>query len=190
MKSIFLVMGLICAFTASAQKKFTKIRKYNYVLSLEKPVQSNDIKFKDDIVSIVFEVGYKGIEFKLSNLTEEPLKVIWDEVSIIFKGDTKKTIHKGIKLIEKAGSHPPTVIPPTGSIDDFAYPIENISYSSFYGWEGKDLFPESNHGRTVDEQYIQGLKGEKVGLYLPIEKSGSKTNYFFLFVISDIIPKK
>lgn len=193
MKRLLFVVALLACVSASAQKKFAKFTKFKYTFALEKPTPSDSLKYADQILSITFDPNTKGVDFKIKNLTSEILKVKWDDATLIVNGETKKTIHKGVKLIDRSLSQPMGIIPPGAILDDFVWPSENVRLSQgLYGgdWKVDDMLYSNNRGLTAEHEKALALKGKKIGLYLPVIKSDKQNDYFFEFTILDVIETK
>lgn len=189
-KYLLVTMAMLFSCATFAQKKYTKTRKYTYKFVLEKPVTSSDLKFSDETLQFEFSPHGKGVDFKIKNLTSEIIKVKWDEVALIVSGDTKKTIHKGVKLASKTELQPMGIIIPDAGIDDFVWPAENVVLSPYRGWEVQDMLPSTNYGRFADEEKIRASLGQKIGLYFPVLKGEKQFDYMFEFAISEVIPNR
>src|SRR5438874_2047051 len=68
----------------------------------------NDNTFDDGKIRGVFTVGKKELDFILKNLTADPMKINWDEASLIIHGESKRVMHKGIKYIDRNSPQAPT----------------------------------------------------------------------------------
>ncbi len=171
--------------------------KYQYSYKLIKPDSANGMKWEDDKIAISFLVSDKEVDFNLRNKTNEVIKVIWDEATMVQSGKAEKVMHAGVKYTDRNESHPPTAIPAGASIDDLLLPSDNVYWREGYygtyssdpgGWEETDLFPTSDLNKPEYRQSILGLKGQTFSIYLPIQYQGKTLDYTFQFLISDVEP--
>ena len=164
--------------------------KYKYYYSLNKPVSANpsDMNFSDSLIVIGFFISDKAINFELKNISNEPIKIIWDEATIVQFGEAKKVMHSGIKYIDKNNPQTATVVPSGATITDLVIPTENIYYLSgqYGGWEERDLFPTTDLGKEQFRTMIFNCKDQKFTLHLPIVRKDTQLTYSFEFVITDV----
>lgn len=185
----------LLSFLFSACFSSGSMYKYEYILT--SPTVSSDLKFSDYLIDIDFDINEESINFRLDNKADNSIKILWDEASLVFDGQSKRVIHKGIKLIDSDKPQPPTVIPPHAFIKDLVVPSENIYYrESIYsggnvilrgGWEQKDLLPTNDRGSKQVETYIKNMKGKTIQLYLPIYYKNDLNEYIFDFTIDNIL---
>jgi hypothetical protein len=173
--------------------------KYNYSYELASDTLTRGKQFKDDKINVNFEIGEKQIEFALKNLTVNPIRINWDEVSFIKDGISHRVIHKGIRLIEKDAPQASSVIPPLTEINELVVPVDNIAYSAGYysayssipgGWTTKDLFLYYDMNREDYKKFILENNGKTFKLFMPIELNGVKLNYMFEFKVNVKEPVK
>ncbi len=171
--------------------------KYNYSFKLLGYNAQTDKTFNDGKIQAVFIIGDKQLDFTLKNLTADPMKINWDEASLIIYGESKRVMHKGVKYIDRNSPQAPTVIPGNSSIDDLVLPTDNVyykegSYSTYYsspgGWKINDLLLSRDRNKEETKQLIMNSKGQILKFFLPIEQNNQKTNYTFEFQITDVIP--
>ena len=140
MKKIKFLLIVITFFTSCSPKY------YIYKLQLKKPIFSNELKFKDEKLSIEFSFKETEVAFNIMNNSDKLLKIIWDEASFVYNVEAQKIIHKNIKFVDKEKTQAPTVIPPKSFIADLIQPIDDIklnqnSYSQDSYWSSKLIFP-------------------------------------------------
>ena len=195
--STIIIVLFALLFCASATQKAAYLGEhYTYFYKLIGDNAKSDKNFNDGKIDVTFDVDSKEVNFNLRNLTKEPMKINWDEGSIIIFGRSQRIIHKGVKLIDRSSPQAPTVIPSNSSIDDLAAPADNIYYREGYysqytsspgGWESHDLFTSNDLKKEDTKKFILSLKGSKFQFFLPIEQNGQKLNYTFEFEIKDIV---
>ena len=171
--------------------------KYNYSFKLLGVHAKTDKTFNDGKIQAYFIVSDKQLDFNLKNLTAEPMKINWDEASLIIYGESKRVIHKGVKYIDRNSPQAPTVIPGNSFIDDLVLLTENVlykegSYSTYYSspgsWKINDLLPIRDKNNEETKKLIMNSKGSTLKFFLPIEQNNQKMNYTFEFLIADITP--
>lgn len=154
----------------------------------------SNMKYSDNWINAFFYIEDSRIRFSLENKTDSALKIIWDECSIVKFGISEKTIHEGIKYINRNESQSPTIIPPHASIVDFVLPAENVYYNPGSGtiipggWQEYDLFSLHDYNNANIKKSILDSKGKKFSLYLPIQCQGKTIGYNFNFIITDVKP--
>jgi hypothetical protein len=100
-----------------------------------------------------------AIAFSLYNDTAEPISIVWDESAIIMPdGASSRVIPSQKPFIRKDEPTPPTVVPPTGRVDDVATPIESVSY--YNDWNIEPFF------------YGDVAAGDTVALYIVVDVAG------------------
>lgn len=161
---------------------------YKYQYELIKPNQDTSRYYKDDKISIKFNVRISELSFMLSNNSNETMKINWDDLSLVVNGVADKVTHRGIRYLEKAALQPPTSIPPGASIDDFVLPINKAKFTAYQKWVHEDLFPIEDSYKADIRKSILNNKGSEFSLYFPLEFGGKVTEYTFVFRIKDVIP--
>lgn len=154
----------------------------NYSYVLEKPTPTYAMNFRDSIINSYFQIDRTSIIFKLTNRSKEPIRVLWNDASIIQNGISQKIMHNGIKYLDRSGIQPPTVIPASASIDDSATPIDNVYYASgqYGGWKTHNLIGSKKPNEAI---------GNIISLYLPIQSGGKTLDYTFDFKVSGLQSK-
>lgn len=172
--------------------------KYNYSFKLLGEYAKTDKAFNDGKIQAYFIIGDKQLDFTLKNLTNEPMKINWDEASLIINEESKRVMHKGVKFTDRNSPQAPTVIPGNSSIDDLVLPTDNVSYkqgyySTYYSnpgsWQINDLLPTRDKNEEETKKLIINSKGTILKFYLPIEHNNQKFNYTFQFLIADVTPE-
>lgn len=189
MKKIILVLLLPLFLSCAGYFMGTQLKgsQYIYYYALEKP-KTSEMFFSDSTIAIGFSISKASINFRLKNLANEPLKIIWDEASIVQFGEAKKIMHSGIKYVDRNSPQTPTTVPPGVEINDLVIPTENIYYLSgqYGGWQEHDLFPTTDLGKEEFKTSILNSKGRSFSLYLPISVKGNTVYYSFEFTITDV----
>ncbi len=161
--------------------------KYIYSYELQNSTGKQN-EYEDNAISAVFDVQTKSINFKIENLTEKALTVIWDESSFVIFNEANKAAHGETKYINAEQTQVPTIIPPKAFLNDALLPIKNIGFSSGSsgGWTLDYFLPVWDMGLKKNVDKILSAKGKTVGIFLPIEIDGIKNDYYFKFLITDV----
>jgi len=186
---ITLILVIPLMVSAQRTERTDKRGFYKYHYELVKPVQDTALKYSDDKMEFRFTFGITEIAFSGKNKTDEVLKVVWDEASIVLMGTAEKVMHKGIRFIERDQSMSPTTIPPNSTIQDLIIPTKNVYYTSgtYGGWNTRDLFPTSDLKRVEFKNAIDSLKGQEIVIYLPIRNNkNDEYGYSFTFRIKEV----
>lgn len=167
----------------------TPTKPFQYVYKMTKPQISESTKFEDDKVIFDFKMNETDVYFKLSNKTEKPLKIIWDEASLVNQGEAQKVIHKNVKFIDSEKSQSLTVIPPGAYVSEVIQPIDDINFDrKTYSWSKKSFLPPlglSTNKKYVDNK-LKPLIGRKFNIYIPVQFEEKTLEYYFEVEVSDI----
>lgn len=140
------------------------------------------LTYVDSSIIASFDVGKKDISFVLRNQTPNTIKILWDECLFINNGSPGKVMHGGVKFTDRNQSMPPSVVPAGTTFDDVIVPSENVYWREGYysqygsspgGWEKKDLLSSYSS------------KGDKFGVFMPMNIGGTTKEYNFNFRIED-----
>lgn len=168
---------------------------YSYVYGMAD--SSDSLEYNNETINAKFSIDKTSINYTLTNKSEEPIKILWDDASIVQYGEAKKIMHKGVKYDERNNAQSPTTIPPHAMLSDLALPSEHVFFEEYrHGvimdhlaeWKESPLFPIEDRDETKIKNQILALKGESFSLYLPIQKSGKLIGYSFNFKILDVGP--
>lgn len=157
-----------------------------YTVSMTSPSQSKSLQYSDDYIEIIFPIPIKEIKhipFILYNKTFEPIKIDWNQVSIITPNNTSlKIYHSGLKYIDihDGKAMDLGMIPPKTKLNDFVGLPNNLTYvGSYVGWIEKYMFPTWFNDS-------QPLVNNDFGLFLPLEVNGQTKYYTFMFSIDKV----
>lgn len=168
--------------------------KYQYMYVLKEPYSSN-MQYGDETINIHFAIADTSIVFTMKNVTNDIIKIIWDEASFVQRGNAQRIMHVGVKYSDRNSSQPPTIIPPGVSIEDNVIPVNNVYWRDGYyskyssspgGWEERDLLPTQDFNKVEFSNMIMNSKGQQFSLFIPIEYSGVKKTYKFVFEVSNV----
>jgi hypothetical protein len=160
---------------------------------------STNQSWTNDTIAIVFSFSRSSINFSLNNLTNETMKLRWDDATLIKHGSARRIMHSGVKYIDRNNSQPPTIIPGMTTINDVVIPVDNIRWrDGYYGrnystpgeWVEDPLFPEHDINKPEFREAILKYKGVVFSLILPIEHKNIVKEYKFEFEITSVAPIK
>lgn len=172
--------------------------KVSYKYEMVSPKLSSLLFFEDSSISASFIISSNEIDFTLKNKLNDPIKLIWDEASMVVIGSSEKVMHKGVKYIDRNSSMPASTILPNSNLDDLVVPTGNIYYKEGYygtyyssagGWQTKPLLL-STLNLPKDSSLIGPLNNQVITLYLPIsDMQNKRIGYTFKFKVSEVIIK-
>lgn len=131
--------------------------------------------FEDELIDIIIFGTSTQFSFKLTNKSQNTIKVIWDDaVYVDYSGSTSKIMHSGIKYNERENSQPASSIIRGASLTDIACPTSNVRYSDVLKeWVTDSMYPTAI---TKDVKQIR--------LMLPIQIKDVINEYVFIFNVS------
>jgi len=137
-------------------------------------VKNQDLSFDISLSQFSVESDYTGkykypvvFNYKITNNTSQPIKVIWDEVTYVDNdGVAHPVIKSGVLLVDKAKSTKDVIIPPQSKVDEIIYPSDYI-YSAG-GWTSRPVLENLGNG-------------ESVTIFLPVQIGEKTINYSFTF---------
>jgi hypothetical protein len=183
-----------------------EIISYNFILN--KPVSNENLEFEDDIIKIKFSLGNE-IKFDIENKYKEPIKIIWDQASIVKSKESIKLIHSNVKFDERREKQIPTTIIPNTYISESAFPLDNVDFkANFYALfyppsftpflmektkedcpllpKYKSSFLDPAFNETIYKWMSDNeeIKKTTLGLLLPLDINNEVKNYYFEFLVS------
>lgn len=128
----------------------------------------------DGYIDILIFASSTQFNFMLKNVSENSIKVIWNEaVFVDFDGSTSKIMHVGTKYSQRESDQPATTIIKDAKIDDIACPTKNVRYSDVLKeWVTDPLFPKKPN-----------LPISSIRLMLPIQVKDVVNEYIFIFEV-------
>lgn len=162
--------------------KLDKVVVYRLKYRLIGPVQSDELKFRDNIISVSFAVSDQSFQMNLANLTAYPLKILWSSADYTdVNNRSHRLMHSGIRYQDRNNAIPSQIVPPQGSVQQTVMPISSVVYSQEKkGYENLPLFP-------LDSDMAAGLKGRVFYLLIPVEVDRQIIPYNFKIEITEAI---
>ena len=129
----------------------------------------------DNAIDILIFGGSKQFDFILKNVSENSIKIIWNEAVFVgFDGMTSKVMHVGTKFSQREADQPATTIIKGAKIEDIAIPNCNIRYSDVLKeWVTNPMYPKS-----------PALSPGQLQLMLPIQIKDVVNEYIFVFDVN------
>lgn len=186
-----LTIALLLALTSCGL--FRPKYAYSYEL-LNENTDKQTLTYTDSAISIYFSIEQKNIYFSLINKSAEPIKVIWDETSVVRDNIPEPIVNSNVRFDVKHLPQIPSVIPPSRSIVNTITPKQNIYWDSDIQengyddgcWKVYDLFPVHDWGSKSTKEAIYNSVGSTFSVYMPIVIKGEKKPYEFKFKITDV----
>ncbi len=140
--------------------KDKNVSKYSYV---------------DNVIDILIFGGSKQFDFILKNVSDNSIKVIWNEAVFVgFDGTTSKVMHVGTKYSQREADQPATTIIKGAKIEDLAAPNCNVRYSDVLKeWVTESMYPTT-----------PATSPGQLRLMLPIQIKEVINEYVFVFDVN------
>lgn len=159
---------------------------YRYFIDLKGENVKAANHYADKDIDIKFRKYKKYFTIDLINVSDKPIKIIWDDSAIVLDSQSYRIIHENIRYIESMNFQVPSIIPSKMKLKDMIAPTAKLSWDSKSGWYLKELYPTFDRNDSKIRKKILSYKGQHLGILLTYEKEGIKYDRFFDFVISDV----
>lgn len=128
--------------------------------------------YVDDFIDIVIYGISNSFCFTLKNITENTMKLIWDDAVFVgCSGSSSRVIHKGILFEKMEDSQPASIIIRGATLVDVAIPTSNVFYNDILNeWLVRSMYPKE---ATTEPLQVQ--------LMLPIQIKEIVNEYIFVF---------
>lgn len=134
--------------------------------------------FETDAFSSVWTLRPSMIYFTMTNKSERPIKILWDNCSIIdTAGIVHRVGHQDTKYIDMGKSSPPTNVPKGGMIADIMLAADLVYFSSSSGWMNGLILP-------ANEKTAQAVIGKTIKVLLALEIEDQDHEYTLTFEIT------
>ncbi len=154
--------------------KLEKKLAYQLKYRLLAPIPSDDLSFQDKTISMTLAVGEIAFQLGLKNLSEHPLKLLWERAEYTdIHARRFRLMHSGVRYQDRNNPVPDQVVLSGKALQDTITPIEHVFVSPKTGkYEVKALLGHEGAG-------VSGLKGKTVTLFIPIEINRAIIPYIF-----------
>jgi len=147
---------------------------------LENDTLSFVLSYEDDIIRTKWNFGDSELILTLENLTDNTIKIIWDDAAFIGMNEIAgRIMHTGTSYLDRNDFQPPTIIPKKTKVIEYIVPTENIYFGS-YGWiEGRLFIYHIDYLKKLIDNYT----GKNIKLLIPIVIGDKKIEYIFNFKV-------
>lgn len=121
-----------------------KLEKNTHKLAsfrMTSPADSNDIRIKDERVTIELEFEQAGIRFNLTNHTTRPVKILWQRAVYTDGGQQHRIMHSGMRYHERSYALPFQSVMPYITVHQILYPVDMVYLNKQNKMESRPLFP-------------------------------------------------
>lgn len=189
MKKIFLLLILISGFAYG--QKAQKIKGlYDLVLISVDGKKPEDVisgnTYKNESFVITWKYSFDRISFILENLTDQSIKINWNDIAFIDEnGESLKIFHEGIKYIDREKEQSSSTVYKNTKINDFIVPINNVYYMSgkYGGWQTRPMLKLPSATFSGYYNYDPAFIGKKVRVAFPLTINEKPTDYIYEFEI-------
>lgn len=165
---LFAANALITSVTPQATFSGMTVTTKDFVIQFSMPISTLTLNTWPNQV--------KELDFVLQNLSNEPIKVLWDSCAYIDpNGNSHRVMHEGIKYITRDQPMPPSIVAPDSKIEDVVTPTDNVQWIGD-NWSVSPLF--------------NPIPGTTFGSLLSLKINGKVENYIVHFAVSGSTPGK
>jgi hypothetical protein len=186
--SLVLVASLIdfgCASFSRVQIFSPRGNTYQYVYEMTEPVASKSLLYQTPKFNIWFHIDQGAISYDARNLSSSTMMILGGNASLGINGKFFPVRTSSSYYSDSASSLFTTPVPPSGYVQDFFIPRNNIFYDG-NKWIERDLLPTKDYSDPVRKQAIQKNVGAEVHLVVPIKVGTELQEYRFKFKISSV----
>ncbi|MGO9482716.1 MAG: hypothetical protein ACLP05_13180 [Candidatus Kryptoniota bacterium] len=177
MKNLFLLFVVI-TFSGCASGHF-----FSYETT---PREGTAIELNNDTLKIEAILIPERIKFEIKNLWSSPIKIFWDDATIVVGGQSSKIVHSGIRYGDFEKSMAPTIVPPSATYsDEVVQPDREVAFSDG-SWLHVGVLPKYDQGHPEWIKYNLALQGDSLLFYLPIQIEGVEHFYKFSWTIDSV----
>ena len=188
-------------------------RRYSQTISVP-PSLPGGFLYGDSSIEITILPAFDGVDFRLRNLTEHAVKLVWDEaVFMDLDGTSNRVLHAGVRYAERNNAQVDSVVAPGGVLQDVIVPVNRVvfgvlgsiqetpggasvvvlppdsSTGGFARWYQLPLVDATFRGCEETEARFNSRVSRSIGsrfsVLLPLEVEGVVNEYTFVFGISD-----
>ncbi len=164
--------------------------KLVYDFEMTHPVQSKELFYENDTLSITFTIKPDWIEFVLYNKLYDGIKISWDELSLSHNGKAYRVIHKETGVLSINQVQPPTTIPPRTTLTDAFVRTDKVGMTTGFGYNKpspyiKNTFPIMFYNKK-DKAEALSNKGLKMTLFMPYYVAGKYISMYYDIYLKDI----
>lgn len=145
--------------------------------------------YSDDILDIVWSIGYTQLDFALTNKSMYNMQIVWDEAIYVDQtGQSGKIMHAGIRYTDKGQPMANTSVAASSTLSDCIIPVSSVRYGQYTGWFQANLLPSFHKEKQVVLDTANSLIGSYIRVVMPIMIQGVKNEYTFVFKVNGFTP--
>lgn len=146
--------------------------RYGKTTVVEDDKEISKFSYVDNVIDILIFGSSKQFDFILKNVSDNSIKVIWNEaVFVNYDGSSSKIMHAGTKYSQREADQPATTIIRGAKIEDLAAPNCNVRYSEVLKeWVTDSMYPSE-----------PATNPGQLRLMLPIQIKDVINEYVFVF---------
>ena len=169
----------------------------------------NRFVYEDELLSALFVAREDRISFEVENRTQSTFRLVWDEAAFIdHEGNSSRVMHSGVAPATRYLPQAPSIIPAATRYSDFVIPTDHVRFHEGIrgaegvavpaGWESlpivrplvnevvqEDVESGVPPANAIFRNQVEGNRGKRFGLLLPIEGTDLRREYTFWFEILD-----
>lgn len=133
--------------------------------------------YKDNLLGVSWEPDPRGFYFDLTNLSQTPFTVVWEECFINDAFSRYAIIHAGVKYVREM---PPTEIGPGKNLKDNLYPS---AFCKFERGKISTIRPKNIYKKKLKEKEATdgAFSPETFVVTLALDSAGTRYTYTFHF---------
>lgn len=164
--------------------------KLLYDFEMRHPVNSKELHYENDTMSISYTMKPKYIEFTILNKINDGIKISWDEVSLAINGKSYRVVHKETGIYKMTEVQPPTTIAPKSTLRDAILTTNNVIYTSSNksGATLLNMFPDKYYNKKEKTKYLK-WKNSKITIFLPYYIGGKYVSMYYEIYVNNITAK-
>lgn len=153
-------------------------------------------EYQDNLLAIIWRLDRDELHFKISNRSEQPFKIIWDECTFYESKDNTvcRILHKGsdniVDYFRIKGSQVPTVVTANSNYIDYILPMSHVEVDLDDGETDIEpiFYTHIKNGRL--KRYTENMKNYTYTIYIPIITDDVRHDYTFKIMIESVVPIK
>jgi len=164
------------------EKILQDIVRYRLSFRLVSPVVSQELRFQDKNISVVFAVGEKSFQMHFENISSYDMKILWDRAEYTnVNRQRHRLMHSGVRFQDRHNPLPNQIVLSRSSVEESVFPISNVyMLPQRKGYDIYPLFP-------LESDDAGGLKGKSVILFIPVEINRQIIPYNFKIEIMNAV---
>jgi len=158
------------------------IVRYRLQYGLASPVRSEDLTYRDKVLSVSFSVEERSFLMNIQNNTSREMKILWSRAEYTDVNNSRhRLMHSGIRYQDRNSPIPAQLVPPRGSLRLEVMSARSVVFSpEKKTYENRPLFP-------LDDDIAMDLKGRAFYLFIPVEVDRQIIPYNFKVQITDVV---